>query len=122
MDSKKQIAASFLQLASSGKIAEAYARYIHPGFIHHNPYFKGDRASFMQAMEENARQFPEKRYEVLRTLEDGDLVAIHGKVVLSEESQWSVIHIFRFAGNQIIESWEASQQVIADSPNVNGIF
>jgi predicted SnoaL-like aldol condensation-catalyzing enzyme len=55
-------------------------------------------------------------------LEDGNLVAVHGKVVLSPDSQWSVIHIFRFENNQIIESWEASQQVLKDSPNENGIF
>ncbi|SFV34983.1 nuclear transport factor 2 family protein [Thermoflavifilum thermophilum] len=122
MNSKKDIAKSFLRLASSGRVDEAFAHYVHPGFIHHNPYFRGDRASFQQAMEENARQFPNKTYEVLRVLEDGDWVAIHGKVVLTAESQWSVIHIFRFEDNLIKESWEASQQVIPDSPNRYGIF
>jgi predicted SnoaL-like aldol condensation-catalyzing enzyme len=33
-----------------------------------------------------------------------------------------VIHIFRFRDDKIIEEWEASQQVIEDSPNENGIF
>jgi predicted SnoaL-like aldol condensation-catalyzing enzyme len=58
----------------------------------------------------------------LRVLEDGDLVAVHGKVSLSPDSQWSVIHIFRFESDKIIESWEASQEALKDAPNENGIF
>ena len=119
---KKDIATSFLNRASSGRVREAYEQFVHPDFRHHNAWFRGDRESFMKAMEENARQFPNKTYEILRALEDGDLVAVHGKVTLSPESQWSVIHIFRFENEKIIESWEASQEVLKDSPNENGLF
>lgn len=73
-------------------------------------------------MEANAREFQNKSYETLRVLEDGDLVAVHGKVMLSPELVFAVIHIFRFANYKIIESWEASQEVINKSPNENGIF
>jgi hypothetical protein len=45
--SKKDIAISFLKLASSGKVREAYEKYVHPDFSHHNPYFKGDRESLL---------------------------------------------------------------------------
>jgi predicted SnoaL-like aldol condensation-catalyzing enzyme len=119
---KKDIAISFLRLASSSDVRKAYEQYVHPQFRHHNAYFKGDRESFLKAMEENAKQFPNKTYQTLRVLEDGNLVAVHGKVVLSPDSQWSVIHIFRFEDDKIIESWESSQQVLKDSPNENGIF
>ncbi|RPI00285.1 MAG: nuclear transport factor 2 family protein [Ignavibacteriae bacterium] len=119
---KKEIAVSFLKLASSGQVRDAYEKHIHPQFRHHNAYFKGDRESLRKGMEENAIQFPHKTFEVLRVLEDGHLVAVHGKVKLSPESQWSVIHIFRFEENMIVELWEASQEVLKDSPNENGIF
>ncbi|MBI4149592.1 nuclear transport factor 2 family protein [Candidatus Woesearchaeota archaeon] len=119
---KKDIAASFLRLASSGEVRKAYEKYIHPRFRHHNAYFKGDRESLLRGMEENAREFPNKMYETLRALEDGDLVAVHGKVKLSPNSRWSVIHIFRFEGDKIIEAWEASQEALKDSPNTNGVF
>jgi predicted SnoaL-like aldol condensation-catalyzing enzyme len=120
--SKKEIAESFLKLASSGKVREAYAKHVHPQFRHHNAYFKGDRQSLLAGMEENAKQFPGKTYETLRALEDGDLVAIHGRVAFAPDSQWSVIHIFRFEGDLIIEEWEASQEEFQESPNENGIF
>lgn len=119
--SNKEIAGTFLQLASAGHVREAYEKYVHPDFRHHNAWFKGDRETLLVGMEDNARQFPDKQYETLRSLEDGDLVTIHGKVTLGD-SQWSVIHIFRFSEDLIIESWEASQEVLKDSPNENGIF
>lgn len=118
----KHVAIAFLKLGSSGQVRGAFARYVHPDFRHHLAFFKGDRQSYLQAMEDNAREFPGKTYETLRALEDGDLVAVHGKVTLTADQQWSVIHIFRFADGQIVESWEASQELLEDSPNENGIF
>jgi predicted SnoaL-like aldol condensation-catalyzing enzyme len=117
----KEIATSFLTLASAGNVAEAFAAYVHPRFRHHNVYFKGDRDALEKAMAENAREFPEKRYETMHALADGDLVAVHGKVTLGPKT-YGVIHIFRFADGQIIESWEASQEAVADSPNEHGLF
>jgi len=119
---KKEMATTFLRLASSGDVRQAYEKYVHPKFRHHNVYFKGDRESLLAAMEANAKEFPNKKYETLRTLEDGDLVAVHGKVTLSPDSVWSVIHILRFEKDTIIEAWEASQKVLDESPNENGLF
>ena len=120
---KKDIATSFLHLASSGKVQEAYEKYVHPDFRHHNPYFPGDRQSLLVGMEESAIEFPNKKFEALRTLEDGDLVAVHGRVQLTPDSLWiALIHIFRFEDNQIIEEWEAAQEMPEESPNNNGAF
>lgn len=122
MMTKKQIAESFLKLASSGQVQEAYEKYVHPDFIHHNAYYKGDRETLLKGMEENAEQFPDKNIETLRTLEEGDLVVVHSKVALDAEKVFSVIHIFRFENDKIIEEWEANQEVLKDSPNEHGIF
>ena len=70
-------------------------------------------------MEDSAAQFPNKEFEVVRALEDGDLVAVHGRIRLTPSSPWiALIHIFRFKGNQIIEEWEVPK----DSPNKNEVF
>ena len=119
----KEMAISFLRLASSGNVREAYEQYVHPQFRHHNPYVPGDRASLLAAMKENAATFPQKDFEAVRTLEDRDLVAVHGRVRLTPSSPWiALIHIFRFQDNQIIEEWEAGQEVPQDSPNQHGAF
>lgn len=119
--SKKESAISFLSLASSNRVSESFEKYIHPDFKHHLIFFKGDRNSFKQAMEENAREFPNKTYELMHALEDGDYVTVHGKVQFGSKT-YGLIHIFRFEKEMIIESWEASQEDIPDSPNENGLF
>lgn len=118
---KKEIAVTFLKHASAGNVDEAYERFVHKDFKHHLLYFRGDRQSLLDAMKENARDFPDKTYEVLRALEDGDLVAVHGKIVLAGKV-YGVIHLLRFEGNMIIESWEASQEELSDAPNEHGLF
>jgi len=119
---KKEIATEFLKLVSSGEVKEAYDKHVHQDFIHHNAYFKGDRKTLMNGMKESAQQFPDKKYETLRALEDGELVTVHGKVSNVFGKDWSAIHIFRFERDKIIEEWEASQENMEDSPNENGIF
>lgn len=121
--SNKDIATLFLEYAASGRVNEAYEQFVHKGFRHHNAYFKGDRESLLSAMEESTAQFPKKKLEILRTLEDGEFVAVHGKVKLTQEGPWiALIHIFRFSENKIIEEWEVAQESPAESPNANGMF
>jgi len=121
--SRKETAVSFLRLASSGRVGEAYERYVHPDFFHHNPYFKGDRGSLQAGMEASAVEFPDKVYEAVRVLEDGDLVAVQGRIRLKpDEPEYILIHIFRFQGDRIVEEWEAGQELPKESPNQNGPF
>src|SRR5512143_2717951 len=109
---RKEIAVSFLQMASSGRVREAYDKYVHPDFIHHNPYFKGDRDSLMSGMEASAVQFPNKDYQAVRVLEDGEFVAVHGRIRLAPGTpEYVLIHVFRFEGDRIAEEWEASQEI-----------
>ena len=120
---KKDSAVSFLNLCASGRGREAYAKYVGPGFRHHNPYFAGDADSLMAAMDENARQNPEKRFDVLRALEDGDLVAVHSHVRQRPDDRGAVVvHIFRFDGDRIVELWDVGQAVPEQSANSNGMF
>src|SRR5512137_2302867 len=120
---RKAIAVSFLRMASNGPVREAYDKYVHPDFIHHNPYFQGDRESLLKGMEESAAQFPNKAYEAVRVLEDGDFVAVHGRIRLRPDTpEYVLVHIFRFEGGLIADEWEASQELPRESPNKNGAF
>jgi predicted SnoaL-like aldol condensation-catalyzing enzyme len=121
--SRKELAVSFLRLASSGEVREAYDRYIAPDFRHHNPYFRGDAESLKAGMGENAAKFPNQVFEVQRVLEDGDLVAVHSRVRLAPEMpEVAVVHIFRFAGDRIVEARDVGQPAPPVSPNRNGMF
>jgi predicted SnoaL-like aldol condensation-catalyzing enzyme len=120
---RKECAVSFLKLAASGNLHDAYANYISPTFRHHNPYFAGDAASLKKGMAEAAAKFPDTTLEVQHVLEEGDLVAVHSRVQHgSEEPEISVVHIFRFEDDRIVELWDVGMQAPKDSPNDNGMF
>jgi len=95
---KKDIATLFLELVASGNVREAYDKYVHQDFKHHNAYFKGDRESL--------------------------LVATHSRLLRADSNapEIAAVHIFRFQDGKIIEEWEVSQEALKDSPNKNGIF
>lgn len=119
---KKESAISFLKLASSGKLDEAYAN-VSPNFRHHNPHFKGDAESLKAGMAEAAAKFPNTKLEVQHVFEDDDLVAVHSHVQHAPDTAAiAVVHIFRFEGDQIAELWDVGMEVPKDSPNENGML
>src|SRR5213596_170413 len=120
---RKEAAVSFLKLAASGKVDEAYGSYIGANFRHHNPYFPGDAESLKAGMAEAHGKFPNTTLEVRHVLEEGDLVAVHSRVQHSSETpEIAVVHILRFEDDRIVELWDIGQEAPKDSPNENGMF
>ncbi|WP_421385208.1 nuclear transport factor 2 family protein [Bacillus salacetis] len=123
MSKQKETAVSFLQMAASGKVREAFEMYTTRRFFHHNAYFKGDAETIMIAMQENAEQNPNKAFEVKRTIEEGDTVAVHSHVKQNQGDTGAVVvHIFRFEEGKIVEMWDIGQPIPSDSPNEHGVF
>ena len=119
----KEKAVSFLQLVASGKVEEAYQKYIDQGFRHHNAYFRGDADSLMIAMKENAAENPNKVVEVKHAIEEGEMVMVHSHIKQNPEALGAaVVHIFRFHDNRIVELWDLGQPIPESSPNENGMF
>ena len=120
---RKQAAVSFLKLAASGNVNEAYGNYLSMNFRHHNPYFKGDAESLKTGMAEAHEKFPETTLEVQHVLEEGDLVAVHSRVRHSSDTpEIAVVHLFRFEGSRVAELWDIGIEAPKDSPNENGMF
>ena len=120
---RKQSAISFLKLAASGRLDEAYGDYISPNFRHHNPYFAGDAESLKTGMAEAHEKFPDTTIEIQHVLEEGDLVAVHSSVRHSSDTpEIAVVHLFRFEGSRVAELWDIGIEAPKDSPNENGMF
>ena len=119
----RDAAVSFLKMASRGDVREAYSKFLGVDFKHHNPYFEGSADTLMTAMEENARDNPNKTLDVKRAIEEGDLVAVHSHVRLKpDQPGGAVVHIFRFEEGRIVELWDVGQEVPEQSPNQYGMF
>jgi predicted SnoaL-like aldol condensation-catalyzing enzyme len=123
-NSLKNLAESFLKLAASGKVDEAYSKYIDKEFIHHNQYYKGDRESLKLGMKESSLKFTDKLFfEVKTTLQEGDKVMTYSHLQMNpDEMEIAVFHMFKFRNDKIIEMWDVGQQISRDSPNENGMF
>ena len=121
--SHKTAAQSFLKLAASGDVRRAFSMYAGDGFRHHNPFFPGTAEALMAAMEENARQHPEKTIEIRRLLEEDDQVCVLSLVRMKPGDRGvALVHIFRFEHDRIVELWDIAQPIPDNSPIANGMF
>jgi predicted SnoaL-like aldol condensation-catalyzing enzyme len=122
-DSNKNAAVSFLKMAASGKVQEAYSKFVGEGFRHHNPFFEGSAESLQAGMQANALQNPDKVLDVKRVIAEGELVAVHSHVQQKPgERGAAVVHIFRFENGHILELWDLGQPLPDESPNQFGMF
>ena len=70
-------------------------------------FINGDTETLIAAMEENARENPDKILDVQHILEDGDCVAVHSRVRFSPDHLGiATVHLFRFKNNLIIDLWD----------------
>lgn len=123
LSERKSAAATFLAEAASGRARAAYERFVAPGFIHHNPYFKGDRDSLLAGMEEAAKRSPTKGIQIMKVLEEGDTVVTLSHVrPQPNDLGIAVVHFFRFEGTKIAELWDLGQPIPKDPVNENGMF
>ena len=119
----KDAAISFLKMASSGQVREAYSKFVGPDFKHHNPFYEGSATSLMDGMEKNARENPDKILDVKLAIAEGDLVALHSHVRQNPDDRGgAVVHLFRFENGRIAELWDLGQPIPEESPNQYGMF
>jgi predicted SnoaL-like aldol condensation-catalyzing enzyme len=119
--SNTEKAVDFLRLASSGRVREAYDRYIGEAFTHHNPHFAAGADALRTAMEQAHVAEPNKGIDIQHTIADGDFVWVHSRV-RKEARHIAVVHIFRFAAGRVAELWDVGAAVPDPSPNTDGAF
>lgn len=120
--SNKDAAADFLTMCASGKVREAYERYVSASFRHHNPYFPSDRKSLLEAMEKSSIEEPNKSFQVMQAIGSEDTVAVFSRLQRVQGLSYAVVHILKFDNGKIIEMWDIGQEVPKDSPNEIGMF
>ncbi|HYU80089.1 MAG TPA: nuclear transport factor 2 family protein, partial [Vicinamibacterales bacterium] len=105
--SRKEAATSFLRQCAAGNARQAFSTYAGEGFRHHNVFFPGTADALMNAMDENARQNPQKTIDILHSIEEGDLVALHSRVHLQPGDRGiALVHLFRFNKDRVVELWD----------------
>ena len=119
----KEITLKFLKEVVSGKIDEAYEKYVDMHGKHHNVFNPAGFEALKKGMKENHMQFPNKEIHIKQIICEEDLVAAHSHVILKKaETEINVVHILKFRNDKIIEMWDCGQVLQPNSPNKEGAF
>lgn len=117
----KEIAENFLILVTKGKIDEAYEKFVDLNGKHHNIYFPAGFSSLKDAMKENHKEFPNKKFEIKNIIAEENMAAVHSSISFGEMNI-SVVHIFKIENGKIIEMWDIGQELPQEIPNKDRAF
>jgi len=119
----KKNAIAFYKTAYEGNPKEAIAQYVGKEYIQHNPDVADGMNGFITYFERMQQEYPDKSIEFVRSIAEGNLVALHTHQTWPENDEYVTMDFFRFDENgKIIEHWDAIQQVPKESRNDNKMY
>lgn len=108
------VVAFYEQALQAFEVRQAFARYMAPDFIEHSSDAPGGTTEgIVTFLEGLIRKSPKPRWEIVRTIAEGDLVFLHARFTPAPDAPpVAVAEIFRVRNGKIIEHWD----VIAPTP------
>ena len=93
----------------------AFERYVTPQFVEHKSDVpQGTREAAATFLEQLIANVPQPRWEVVRTIAEGDLVFLHGRFTPAAGAPaYAIADVFRLEDCKIAEHWD----VVAPPPN-----
>jgi len=118
----KKTAEAFYRMAYEGQPAAAVEKYVGDRYIQHNPDVTDGPTGFITYFERMQREYPEKSITFLRSVAEGNLVALHTHQTWPGNDQYVTMDFFRFDDDgKIVEHWDAVQQVPKEMAHGNGM-
>ncbi len=123
LEQNKQNAIAFYQKAYAGGPRGAVEQYVGDDYIQHNPLVGDGKEAFIAYFERMAREYPDKSIEFVRSVAEGDLVALHTHQTWPGGVEYVTMDFFRFDENgKIVEHWDAMQEIPEESANGNSMY
>lgn len=119
----KQSAIEFYKTAYEGDPRKAVELYVGSDYIQHNPVVGDGKEAFITYFEKMAEEYPAKSIVFVRSVAEGDLVALHTHQTWPEGDEYVTMDFFRFDGNgKIVEHWDSIQEIPKSSQNGNTMY
>ena len=123
LEQNKQNAIAFYKTAYKGEPRKAVEQYVGIDYIQHNPLVGDGKEPFITYFERMAKEYPEKSIEFVRSVAEGDLVALHTHQIWPGGDEYVTMDFFRFDENgKIVEHWDSMQEIPKRSENGNTMF
>jgi predicted SnoaL-like aldol condensation-catalyzing enzyme len=123
INQNKENAIAFYKMAYNGNPRTAVELFVGDDYIQHNPLVGDGKEAFIDYFEEMAKIYADKSIEFVRSIAEGNLVALHTHQTWPGNEEYVTMDFFRFDNNgKIIEHWDAMQEIPADSANGNSMY
>ena len=119
----KESAILFYKMAYDGNPRKALELYVGSEYIQHNPLVGDGKEPFIDYFERMAGEYPDKSIEFVRSVAEGDLVALHTHQLWPGNEEYVTIDFFRFDDQgKIVEHWDAMQKIPESSAHNNTMY
>ena len=123
LERNRQNAIAFYQTAYQGEARKAVEQYVGEEYIQHNPLVGDGKEPFIAYFERMAEEYPQKSIEFVRSVAEGDLVALHTHQKWPGDDEYVTMDFFRFdEDGRIVEHWDSMQQIPDRSENGNTMY
>lgn len=102
----------------------AFDGYVADDFVEHKPdVAEGTKAATVAFLEGLIKEVPEPRWEILRTIAEGDLVFLHARFSPAPGApHYAIADVFRLKDCKIVEHWDVVAPPPKQSRNPNPRF
>lgn len=123
LEQNKKNAVSFYKMAYEGNPTKAVELYVGDKYIQHNPLVANGPKAFIAYFDRMQKEYPVKTIDFVRTIAEGDLVALHTHQVWPDNDEYVTMDFFRFSEDgKIVEHWDSIQQVPKEALNTNKMY
>lgn len=119
----KENAIAFYKMAYDGSPRKAVELFVGSEYIQHNPLVGDGKEPFIEYFERMAKEYPEKSIKFVRSVAEGDLVALHTHQVWPDNEEYVTMDFFRFDDQgKIVEHWDSMQIIPESSAHNNTMY
>lgn len=123
LEANKRNAIAFYKTAFEGQPDKAVALYVGADYKQHNPAVADGKKGFIEYFDRMQKEYPDKSITFIRSVAQGDLVALHTHQVWPGNDEYVTMDFFRFdEEGKICEHWDAIQKIPPHSDNPNTMY